>query len=387
MATVTRQQHISTVTDTTNIRRNISEVIDLLSPTETPALTRFGRDSLSFPCDQIKHEWMEDELRPRVSALASGYTAGSGTMVVTSGAEVYFAVDDLIMVGNNVLQILSGPPDSNTFIVVGGMGGTTDANALTAAVVTKIASALPEGATSRLDTSKVAVVMPYNYTQIFRDQCLISGTMAVIRRYGYVSERAYQEEKALRQQAIDMEHAIMYGVRSYDAGPPRRSTMGGLFEYIMLAGISGGWTNVVNAAGAQLTETWLNNLLQAIWTLGGKPDLMMVNGYNKRVISSWASPRVRTEREEGTGGGPIIGQYESEFGTLDIMLNRWLRASDLPLLTTADIGCGPLNGRAFGSRQLPSLGDYTQTEVLGEYTMEVRRGSMAHGWGYNLATS
>lgn len=387
MPTVSRPQHISTVTDTTNIRVNISEVIDLLSPTETPLLSRLGRASLSFPCDQVKHEWLEDELRPRTSTLAAAYTAGSGTLQVATDAGKNFAIDDLLMVGDNVLQILSGPPGADVFIVVGGMGGSTDADAALGATVTKIASALPEGSVSRQDATKVHLVRPYNYTQIFRDQCLISGTMAVIRRYGYVSERAYQEEKVMRQLAIDMEYAMLYSVRSYDAGPPRRSSMGGMFEYILLAGVSGAWPTVVNASGAQMTETLLNNTLQAIWTKGGMPDLMIVNGFNKRLISSWSSPRVRIEREDNMGGGPIIGQYESEFGTLDIMLNRWLRASDVPLITSADVGIGPLQGREFGSREVPSLGDYQQTEVLGEYTMEVRRGSMAHGWIYGTATS
>ena len=116
------------------------------------------------------------------------------------------------------------------------------------------------------------------------------------------------------------------------------------------------------------------------------PNLLVVNGFNKRVVTSWASPRIRTERAEGTAGS-TIGSYESEFGTLDIMLNRWLRPSDVLLLTTADIGMGPLEGRAFSSREVPSLGDYTQTEILGEYTMEVHRPAMAHGWLYDTAES
>lgn len=386
MPTVQRPQAISTVTDVTNIRINISDVIDLLSPSDTPMLTLIGRNSLRFPCDQIKHEWLEDELKPRVTTLDGAYTAGSGTLTVASGAGKYYTVDDLLLIGDNVLQVLSGPPSSDTFVVVGGMGGSTDASAADGATVTKIASALAEGSVSRYDATKVALAKPYNYTQIMRDQCVITGTMDVIKRYGYVSERAYQEEKILRQLAIDLEHELLYGVRSYDAGPPRRSTMGGLFEYILLAGKTNSWSTIQNAASAQLTEDMLNDTLQAIWEEGGQPDAIFVNGFNKRVITTWATPRIRTDRDERMAGASI-GTYESEFGTLGIYLNRWLRASDVPILTTADIGIGPLNGRDFSSRELPSLGDYVQTEVLGEYTMEVHRASMAHGWIYNTATS
>jgi hypothetical protein len=252
--------------------------------------------------------------------------------------------------------------------------------------VRKIASAVPEGSVSRLDSPKVKIVMPYNYTQILRDQCIITGTMAVLKRYGYISERAYQEEKVLRQLAIDLEYQILYGVRSYAAGPPRRSTMGGMLEYILLAGITGSWATVVNNGGAQVTETALNNLLQQVWEEGGMPDTILLNGFNQRTVTAWATPRIRTDRDERMAGAHI-GTYESDFGTLDLILNRWLRPSDLPVITKGDIGIGPLGGREFSTREVPSLGDYTQTEILGEYTMEVHRGAMAHGWLYNTATS
>lgn len=386
MATVSRKQHISTVTDVTNIKLNLSEVIDLLSPYDTPLLTLLGYNSLGFPCDQVKHEWMTDELKPRQGTLDAAYVAGSGTMVVQTDEGKCLAIDDLILVGENVLQVLAGPPDSDTLTVVGGLGGSTDAAALDDAVWRKLASALPEASVSRMDATKVHLAKEFNYTQIYKDQCIVSGTMNVIQRYGYVSERAYQEEKVMRQLAIDMEHTILYGVRSYDAGPPRRSTMGGLFEYIKLAGVTGAWSTVIDAAGATLTETMLNNMLQQIWEEGGQPDTVLLNGFNQRVVSSWASPRIRTERDERMAGSHIAS-YESDFGVVDFILDRWLRASDVIVLTRADVGLGSLNGREFSSREVPSLGDYIQTEVLGEYTMEIHRASMAHGWFYDTATS
>lgn len=379
-----RQQVIQTVTDTTNIKYNISDVIDLLSPADTPMLTLLGYNSLSFPCDQVKHEWMTDELKARTTALDGAYTAGSGTLSVTAAAGKNFAVDELILVGANVLQILAISTD--TFTVTGGMGGSTDADAADAAVVYRLAMALPEASVSRMDSAKIDIVMPYNYTQIFRDQCIVSGTMNVISRYGYVSERAYQEEKVLKSLALDMEHIILYGVRDYAAGPPRRSTMGGLFEYIYLAGVTGSWDTVINASGATFTETMFNNLLQQIWEAGGSPDTAIINGFNQRQVSSWASPRIRTPRNERMAGSHIAS-YESDFGIIDFVLDRWLRPSDVVVLTREDVGLGPLNGRAYSSREVPSLGDYVQTEVLGEYTMEVKRASMAHGWYYGTATS
>jgi hypothetical protein len=56
MAPTVSRGIIQTVTDTTNIKLDISEAIDFLSPFDVPLLDMVGRDSLSAPCTQVKHE-------------------------------------------------------------------------------------------------------------------------------------------------------------------------------------------------------------------------------------------------------------------------------------------------------------------------------------------
>jgi len=114
---------IYTTTDTINAKRDISEVIDLLDPFETPMLDMVGRDSLTTPCTQTKHEWMTDRLNPRAGTLYTAYTAGSGTMTLSSGEGKFLYTDDLILVGDMVFRVNSGPPDSDT-IGVSLLGGT-----------------------------------------------------------------------------------------------------------------------------------------------------------------------------------------------------------------------------------------------------------------------
>lgn len=381
----TKRGMIITGTDTTNLRLDVSDVIDQLSPEEVPLLDLIGKDSLATPCEQLKHEWLEDQLRPRGGTLGAAYTAGSSSMQFAAGQGAYLLAEDLILVGNAVYRVVAGPPDSD-IAVVAVIGTTTDANVASGAIWTKLAQASPEAGTARTDASKTVVGRPFNYTQIFKDWALVSGSMQAIRRYGYVSEWSYQIEKVLKQLAIDMELSLIYGAKSNVDGPPRRSTMGGLYEYIYLAGVANSWSTVVNANGAQLDETMLNNLLQAIWEAGGMPETVLVNGFNKRQINRWASPRIRTLQDERTAGN-YITSYESEFGTLDILKDRWLRKGDVVILTKGEIGIGPLTSRQFSSRELPSTGDYTWWEILGEYTMEVHKPSVAHGWIYNSATA
>lgn len=378
---------ISTVTDTTNIKFDISEAIDMMDPFEVPFLDMVGRDSLKNPCTQVKHEWLEDYLNPRAGTLGAAYVLGSGTLQVGADEGKYLVPDDLILVGANApiaFRVLAGPPDSDicTVTVVAG----TDANVASGVVWRKISHSAQEGGAARDDMQKTHLVRPYNYTQIFKDWIIVTGTMEVIDRYGYASEREYQEEKKLKELALDLENTLLYGVQSYDEGPPRKSSAGGLLEYVLLDGITNSWDNISNLAGAAFTETALNDMLQTMWENGAKPDFLMLNGTNKRRITAWATPRIRTERDDRMAGASI-GMYESDFGTIDIVLNRNLRPADLILGTKGQIGIGPLNGRQFSSRELPSTIDGRWFEILGEYTMEVHRPSIDFAWFYASDTT
>lgn len=375
-----KREILQTTTDTTNIRIDISEMIDFLSPFETPFLNMVGRDSLRDPCTQVKHEWMSDQDNPRAGTLASAYTAGSHVLTLTSGQAKYLFVDDLILVDNIVFQVVTLPTTGDV-IVVRLIAGT-DAAIASGAEWRLLSHAAPEAGSARAEQKKTVIARTYNYTQILKDYAIISGTMDVIKRYGYVSERAYQEQKILRKQAMDLEQSLLYGVMSYEEGPPRRSTMGGLFHYVFLDGITNSWDTIVNASGAAFDEKMLNDELQTMWELGAMPNFIMVNGTNKRRISSWGKPFIRTERGERTFGASI-GVYESDFGMLDIVLNRNLRPSDIVIGDASQIGIGPLEGRQFTSRELPATIDGRWFEVLGEMTMEVHRPNVDFGWIYN----
>jgi len=376
---------IYTNTDTINAKRDLSEVIDLLDPFETPMLDMVGRDSLSVPCTQTKHEWMTDRLNPQAGTLASAYVAGSSAMTLTSSEGKFLYTDDLILLGNMVFRVESGPPDADVLVVT--LLAGTDAAVAAGQPWRKIIHAAPEGAPARVEQKKTTPEIPYNYTHIVKDWAIVTGTMEHIARYGYVSERAYQEEKILKNLAMNLENVLIYGVRSWVDGPPRKSTMGGLFDFVFLTGLAAStpWETVKNLAGEDFTEKEANNMMQVMWGMGGKPDFWMVNGTNKRRISDWGKPSIRTERTETTAGASI-GTYESDFGTVDIILNRNLRASDIIFGTKGSLGIGPLQGRQFSSKLLPVAGDYTQWEILGEYTMEVSRPSQDFAWFYNTST-
>lgn len=375
---------LSTVTDTTNEKVDISEAIDFLSPWDVPFLDMIGQNSLKKAADQVKHEWLEDDLMPSEGTINAAYVAGSGSMTLSDNQGGYLYPDDLILVGEIVFRVISGAPDADVLQVTVVSG--TDAAIASGSTWRRIAHSAQEGGSARNDPSKVKLGRPYNYTQILKDWIIITGTMEVISRYGYSSERAYQEAKTLKALAISLEKSLLYGVRSYVEGPPRKSTMGGLYHFVYQQGVDNGWDNVTNLAGADITQAKLDAILQTMWENGAQPDFLLVTGTNKRRITSWGQPFIRTEREARTFGASI-GQYESDFGTIDILLQRWMRPSDMIIGTRGQMGIGPLSGRAFSSRLLPSTIDGTWWEILGEYTMEVHRPSIDWHWISNSSTT
>lgn len=370
-------------TDLANVKLDVSEVIDQLSPRDTPLLNIVGKDSLRFPCTQIIHTWLEDEDIPRTLTLASAYTAGSGQITVTSGQETYCRPDDIIVVGRNVMRIMSGPPSSTTFIVEAGLGASSDAAASSGATVTRLAHAAMEGATARTDAHKVVVGDRYNYPQILKDWVLVTGTMENTDRYGYASERAYAEEKVLARLLIDFEHVLLYSARSLNTGGAQRwSSAGGLKEFVLDPGITNSWATVVDGSGG-LTETLFNDVMQEVYDIGGEVDTVMCTSGHKRTINGWASPRIRTTRDERTGGD-FIEYYEADTGTVRLVKNRWLKSTDMIFFKASQIGLGPYTGRQLSTRPLATTADGMWYEVLGEYTMEVHRPNRDFAWLYDL---
>ena len=91
-------------------------------------------------------------------------------------------------------------------------------------------------------------------------------------------------------------------------------------------------TNTEDASGADLGENTFNELLQAIWTAGGRPNAVYVGGYNKRVISSWSTPLQRNVDANGKKRVTAVDVYDSDFGRMDIYLEREMPTSQVMVL-------------------------------------------------------
>jgi len=211
----------------------------------------------------------------------------------------------------------------------------------------------------------------YNYTQISDRVFTISGTEEAVSHYGLDSQYAYQLEKAMKELKVKMERVLLgsSGATAGGTGYPRQ--MIGAFKWVATGNVVSG-----NAGASALTESNYNTLLQYIYEDGGNPDVTFVNGFMKRRISAFASNNARyiemsPNQKKLTG---IISWYESDFGTQEVVLDRWclgLNNGEKGAGLVAEMGKWRIAYlRKPFTNPLAVDGDRKSVQILTEYTLE-----------------
>jgi hypothetical protein len=139
-------------------------------------------------------------------------------------------------------------------------------------------------------------------------------------------------------------------------------------------------------SGTDLDEEKLNTALRLIWERSsGQVDLIVVNGYQKRVISQFGA-QARAYAADDPRFTSQVAVYESDFGVQRVVLSRWVPRDAVLLLDSGRLSVMPLAGRSFHYRPLAATGDFEKGQVLGEYTLEMRN-EAAHGLIRGLAVA
>jgi len=386
-------------------KENVSEFIDAIDPRDIPLLSMLGMgseagsavagaDSLAFPCINPTHTWQSDELIPSKATLEAGDSSSPYTTVDVGVVAVnYFNVGDLVELNGTYGEVKTISTSGGTFVIEAVEGSAALAANSANDVVYNLGSMRNDGAAFTTTYSSTDLTSASNYTQIFHDAVSVSGTSEATEKFGITNEFDREFAKKFQEVVIKLERTAHYGLANAlpDAGGPgtdktNNRRMGGLFSFIK----NDASANITNAASAKLTEKILVDTLQDIWDDGGNPDTILVNATQKRVLSSFASPYVRTDRNENALG-VIVGTYESEFGNLDIVLDRYVKPADLIIVQKEYLGIGALKGngndRSFFTTPVPVDGDRQIATITGEYTMEVRNATKAHGWIHSLSTT
>ena len=237
-------------------------------------------------------------------------------------------------------------------------------------------------------TTATPTVMLANYTQIARKTVLVSRTADTVRKYGRAKELARLVTKYGKELKRDIEYSLVQNSSSSAGSTSLARSSAGL--ECMIAGNrvvqtaasthttpgyagSGVWTVVVDGTTSALDETLLVSALDAAWTDGGDPSIIMCNSSQKRKMaafggaSKFAGTYVPTQ---GKTQSMVIGGvdlYISDFGEHKIMLNRHMRTSIVFCLDPEFISVAFLDG--IKMEDLAKTGDAEKKMLITEFCL------------------
>jgi hypothetical protein len=306
--------------DAKGIREELSNVISNISPEETPFQSNVGSESVS----NTFFEWQTDSL------------ASTSTTAVINGDDV----------------------------------SSFDATS----------------ATSRLG----------NYTHIRRRTYVIADNLSAVDKAGRADEVAYQVAKRGKELKRDIEAVLLDNnarVAGNTSTAPETAGLGAWIATNDSVGTSGaaptGDGTDARTDGTQraFTEAMLKDVMQQTWTSGGNPSVLMVGAFNKQAVSAFAG--IAAQRYQAPSDSPttIIGAadvYMSDFGTLQVVPNRFQRARDAWVLDPEYASVCYL--RPIQQVELAKTGDAEKGMLIGEFGLKVMN-EAAHGIVADLTTS
>lgn len=303
-------------------REDLSDIITMISPTDTPFLSGIESEKATA----VNHEWQTDELA----------AADSGNAKLEGDDAVADASTPTVRLGN-ICQISAKTPS-------------------------------------------------------------VTGTQEAVEHAGRESEMDYQLMKRGKELKRDME-TILVGTnqaKNTGAAATARKTAS-ILSWIgtndnIGTGSAASPTTLDGAAtrtdGTQrvFSENQLKDTLQACWVQGGKPDTIMVGGFNKQAFSTFTGRSTPMEEAKSKKIVATVDAYESDFGQLKVVANRFMRTRDCLVLEMEKWAVAYLPGRKFVSIPLARTGDNEKRELVSEYSL-VSRNEKASGGVFDLSTS
>jgi hypothetical protein len=364
---------------------DVSDVVGLISPQETPLLNALG-DPL-HEATSTRHEWLEDELLPNKDAIDdSTWTDPDADTTFNVDHGSRFQVGDQIQAEGSKELMLVTAINVNALTVVRGYADTTAENLADDTVLNILGNAALEGA-DKPNVRFTNRVRCGNYTQIFTAAVEVSGSDMAARQLGLADEMEFQKHSRLAELVRDLENTVINGGRPVSdpqGSDSARRTMRGIIPHLSTHIFHPGDSGF--PAGDDLDEAKINYVLRKIWeNSSGHVDLIVAGGFQKRKINAFCSES-RSYDAADTTFTDMVSRYESDFGTCRIVTTRWLPQDAVLLLDSSRISVLPLTGRSFHFKPLASTGDYECGELIGEYTLELKN-EAAHGLIRNLTTS
>jgi hypothetical protein len=199
-----------------------------------------------------------------------------------------------------------------------------------------------------------------------------------------MDEYEWQIRQSLVQIARDVEKTFITGTFANPAtNATPRKTRG------ILAAIT---TNVIDAAATALTKELVLDLLQMVWENGGIQQsgtaALMCAGFQKRQLTEIFVTDANYQEQTRNIGGVSVTTIITDFGELNVMLNRYMPADQVAVVSLEQ--CAPkfllVPGKGFlFVEPLATVGAAQRAQIYGEIGLKYGN-EMAHGKITNLTT-
>ena len=276
------------------------------------------------------------------------------------------------------------PSDTPLLSAIGGLTGGKSVNATEfqwqtydlreAGQNTKLEGAVAPTAESRVRSNAS------NILQIHQESIDISYTkQAAVGQYAglnvnganpVLDEMSFQTQAMIKQIARDVEYSFIRGEYAKPTTNATARKTRGILEAIT--------TNVItNATDAQLTEKMLLDLMQKVWDSGGiresETATVIVNSTLKRALSKIFVTDKNYQESTRNVGGVNLQTIETDFGSLNIMLNRHMPVKEIAVVSMEQLSpvfmAIPNKGHFF-LEELAKTGANTKYQIYGEIGLE-----------------
>jgi hypothetical protein len=179
--------------------------------------------------------------------------------------------------------------------------------------------------------------------QISTKVARVTGSQRAVDHAGRDDELAYQEMLKGLELKRDME-MILVGTNQAkatgsDTAARKTASVLSWTKTNTSKGSGGSDPSTADGAGTRtdgtqraFTEANLKAVLQSMWNSGGKPDTIMLGGFNKQVMSTFTGRATPIEETKSKKIIAAVDAYESDFGTVKVVPNRFQRARDVLVL-------------------------------------------------------
>ncbi len=248
----------------------------------------------------------------------------------------------------------------------------------------------------------VATTRLGNYCQISSKVVSVSGTQRAVNSAGRADEYSYQLAKRGKEIKRDMEYALTRNQASSAGGAGTARSLASIESWLATNKTSVGTGTAQTTPGfssgtvaaptdstvvGTFTKASLDAVIQACWTQGGDPKVIMVGPFNRTQVSTFSGISQLQTEASASNKVTLVGGidfYKSNFGTLKVVPNRFQRDRTVLVLDMEYLGMATL--RNMEMENLAKTGDSDKSMMITEFTLVIKN-ELASGKVTDCTTS